>query len=980
VLEVGCGAGVFGEALKKRQACEVVGIEIDARAAAEAGGRLDRVVEGDVEAIDFDALGSFDVIVCGDVLEHLREPWEVLRRLRGVLTAEGMLVVNLPNARNMDMVQQLVEGNWTYEPWGLMDIGHLRFFTRRSAEQMLEEAGFEVRSVRGTPARGHAGWHEAGRPRQITAGRLALSDLDPEEAEEFFVGQWLITAGPAARIDWGLTSVIIPTWNQLQYSQRCIESIRKHTHLPYELIVVDNGSTDGTRAWLESLSGVHLIANETNLGYPKACNQGLRAAKGENLLLLNNDTVVTPGWLRRLLERLHSAEDVGIVGPLTNYAVGEQRIEPPYRDLAQLDGFAWELGRRHRGASFATGMLVGFCLLMRRDVLDRIGLLDEGFGIGTFEDTDLSFRATKEGYRLLVCQDAFVHHFGSRTISGNAVGVHELLEQNRLRFETKWGLAGQPGVAEPEVVDPRRPVRAEQGGGDERRREGLPAAAGRPRISLCMIARDEEPRLRECLQSVRAYVDEMIVVDTGSRDRTPEIARELGAKVIESQWRDSFSAARNTSLEQATGDWVFWMDADDVLPPESGEALRQAVAGAGDEVLGFVAQVRCPPGPGEFGATVVDHVKLFRNRPDLRFELRIHEQILPSIRRGGGEIAPAPITVLHQNYDCSAEGQRRKRERDRRLLALDLAENPEHPFVHFNAGMTAVHEGDYERAVHHLRQSIQLAEPHESHVRKAYALLTSSYRAQRMMEEALLACQEGRTHYPDDPELMFQQALIHQSMRALPEAAKLLERLLATAASRDYLASIDEGISSYKARHNLGVVYEEMGKAQEAEQCWLQVVEERPDFLPAWLLLAQRSAAAGGEERGHDLARRAQAAGQPVALDLILGWLAFSDGDLGEAQRRMQAVVTGRPGFDAGYRYLSHALLKAGEREKVERVLQRLLELAPDDGEAHHNYASLMAEKGRREEAIAHCERALEIRPGYAPSRELLRRLRKRPG
>jgi GT2 family glycosyltransferase/tetratricopeptide (TPR) repeat protein/2-polyprenyl-3-methyl-5-hydroxy-6-metoxy-1,4-benzoquinol methylase len=973
VLDVGCGAGVFGEVLKKRQGCEVVGVEIDARAAAEARGRLDHVVEGDVEGANLEALGSFDVVVCGDILEHLREPGELLGRLRRLLAVDGLLVAHVPNARNMDIVQQLVEGNWTYQPWGLMDREHLRFFTRRSAEQMLEEAGYEVTGVRGMPARGLAGWQQAGRPRQITAGRLAVSDLDPEEAEEFFIAQWLVTARPAARVDWGLTSIIIPTWNQLPYTQRCLESIRTHTHLPYELIFVDNGSTDGTREWLASLSGVHVIANETNLGFPKACNQGLSAARGENLLLLNNDTVVTPGWLRRMLEHLHGAEDVGLVGPLTNYAVGDQRIDPPYRDLAQLDGFAWELGRRQRGKSFATGMLVGFCLLTRREVLDRIGLLDEEFGLGTFEDTDLSFRVTKAGYRLLVCQDAFVHHFGSRTISSGAVEVHDLLEQNRRRFEAKWGLEGRPGVAEPEEVDTGEKRAAGQVGGERRRQEEATSVRGRPRISLCMIARDEESHLRECLESVRLYVEEMIVVDTGSRDRTAEIARECGAKLIEGQWRDSFSAARNLSLEHATGDWVFWMDADDVLPPESGEALRRAVEGAGEKLLGFVAQVRCPPGPGDFGDTVVDHVKLFRNRPDLRFELRLHEQVLPSIRRAGGEIAPAPITVLHRNYDFSAQAQQRKRERDRRLLALDLEENPEHPFVHFNVGMTAAHEGDHGRAVDHLRRSLELAKSHESHVRKAYALLASSYRAQGLLEEALRACEEGRSHYPEDPELMFQQAMVQQSRGKLSEAAALLEQLLGKDRPRDYLASVDAGIVGYKARHNLGVVYSELGRRDDAARQWRQVTQEEPSFRPSWQALGELLIAGGEAAELAALAAEAQRV-DGVTGDLLRGQAARRRGDLEEAERRLRAAAGRESEAPECQRLLSYVLLERGERDEVEDVLRRLIELDPRDGEAHHNLGALLLERGRAREAVPLCERAVDLRPGYEPSRDVLAR------
>jgi len=112
VLDVGCAAGVFGENLKRRQGCEVVGIELDSSAAAEARSRLDKVIQADIETLDLSSLGSFDAIVCGDILEHLRQPGEVLKRLRGAVNPNGVLIASFPNIRHMAVVQQLVEGNW----------------------------------------------------------------------------------------------------------------------------------------------------------------------------------------------------------------------------------------------------------------------------------------------------------------------------------------------------------------------------------------------------------------------------------------------------------------------------------------------------------------------------------------------------------------------------------------------------------------------------------------------------------------------------------------------------------------------------------------------------------------------------------------------------------------------------------------------------------------------------------------------------
>jgi len=925
---------------------------------ARAGGprrELVTLTPVKAERANLRARGPFEAILCDGALARLRQPVEMLKKLREALTPEGRLVLRAPNLRHMDVLQALVEGGQPQEPAG---------FTRRSLEVLLQEAGFAVTQVQGVPGPGHAEWQQVGGPGELRAGRMGISDLDPEEAEEFFFSEWVVSAQPAPEVDWGLTSVVMLTWNELPYTQRCLASLRRHTRLPIELIVVDNGSTDGTVAWLESQPDLHLIVNPSNLGFPKAANQGIAAAKGRQILLLNNDIVLTAGWLGRLLAHLHASPQVGMVGPCSNFVSGPQQVPVSYQNLVELESFAWRLGRSKRGQYRGTDRLVGFCLLIKRELLDRVGVLDEQFGLGCFEDDDLCRRATAAGYELRICDDAFVHHYGGRSFIGNQVPFSELMAGNQQRFLRKWGTTPAPLPA-PTMSQPLALL------GDRRPASSAQRRAGQPTISLCMIVRNEADKLRACLDSARPYVDEMIVVDTGSTDATAEIARACGATVIQSEWQDSFSAARNVSLAHATGEWIFWLDADDVLPPASGEALRRSVQEASTQVLGFVAQVHCPAGPGEEGETVVDHVKLFRNRPDLRFELRIHEQILPSIRRAGGEIARAPIHVHHAHYDHSPEGQARKRARDARLLALDLQEAPDHPFVHFNVGMTACHEHDYATAVHHLRQSIQLSHPSDSQVRKAYALLASAQRAQGQPAAARATCEEGLGHYPRDGELLFNLALAYQQAGDLGEAEASFQQLLSLPERGDHLASIDTGIFSYKARHNLAVVLQGMGKLAEAEAAWQQALAEQPEFLPGWLALGDLLLDQQRQEEFAQLARRAQRVDGAMGA-LLLARAALRQGEPVQAESHLRAALEKRPDLVEGWRLLSHVLLRRGERQEVESVLRRLVALTPGDGEALHNLGTLLVETGRAQEAIAHLQQAVALRPEYPPSQELL--------
>jgi 2-polyprenyl-3-methyl-5-hydroxy-6-metoxy-1,4-benzoquinol methylase len=202
VLDIGCGAGRLGQALKARQPAEVVGIELAGPAARAARDCLDEVLTGDVERMELPfASGSFDTIVCGDVLEHLREPERLLRQARDWLRPAGRLIASIPNVRHHSVIRSLLDGNWTYESAGLLDQTHLGFFTRRQVERLFQDAGFTVTQVGVVPGPGYAEWHGQGRPGEVRVGRLHIKELSSEEAEEFFAYQFLVTAIPGSGIN-----------------------------------------------------------------------------------------------------------------------------------------------------------------------------------------------------------------------------------------------------------------------------------------------------------------------------------------------------------------------------------------------------------------------------------------------------------------------------------------------------------------------------------------------------------------------------------------------------------------------------------------------------------------------------------------------------------------------------------------------------------------------------------------------------------
>ncbi|MEC1007017.1 glycosyltransferase [Bacillus subtilis] len=236
------------------------------------------------------------------------------------------------------------------------------------------------------------------------------------------------------------TSIIVLTYNQLALTKQCLESIWKHTNNDcIEVIVIDNGSHDGTRDYLKQITSIKAIFNKMNEGFAKACNQGLEVASGDNILFLNNDTVVTNQWLEPMIKLLYQDDKIGMVGPVSNYVSGPQQVPVNYTNVEEIEDFSRLYCLQQRGRSKAVLRLVGFCLLVKKKVLDEVGGFDERFVGGSFEDDDLSLRVLQAGYQLKIALDSFVHHHGHATFTGNPdLSINQLYEENRQRFIDKW--------------------------------------------------------------------------------------------------------------------------------------------------------------------------------------------------------------------------------------------------------------------------------------------------------------------------------------------------------------------------------------------------------------------------------------------------------------------------------------------------------------------------------------------------------------
>jgi GT2 family glycosyltransferase len=233
--------------------------------------------------------------------------------------------------------------------------------------------------------------------------------------------------------------IVVPVHNEAEMTGQFLESLREYTGHPFRLILVDNGSRDLPRSLIDGFPGALWVRLAENLGFAGGCNAGIRAGRNPLVLVVNNDLILTRGWLTRLVHALTRNENVAAVAACSNYSIEDQQVDiGPFWDEESMHLKAGAFAKRHarliEDVPFASGM----CLLLRREVLDRTGLFDERFGPGNFEDNDLCLRIKNLGLRVVVARDVFVYHLGNRTFRQLRIDYKRQIERNQRIFRKKW--------------------------------------------------------------------------------------------------------------------------------------------------------------------------------------------------------------------------------------------------------------------------------------------------------------------------------------------------------------------------------------------------------------------------------------------------------------------------------------------------------------------------------------------------------------
>lgn len=504
-----------------------------------------------------------------------------------------------------------------------------------------------------------------------------------------------------------------------------------------------------------------------------------------------------------------------------------------------------------------------------------------------------------------------------------------------------------------------------------------------PTLSLCMIVKNEEKFLPQCLESVRDVVDEIIVVDTGSTDSTVEVARGFGAKVFPYEWSDDFSAARNFSLEQATGDWALILDADEKLEASDKPKLREAMryaAQPGVNIGGYALPFRNYL-EGEDSGPVILHyaTRLFRRLPGVKFSGRIHEEATPSIYGLGLQVAFANILIHHYGYNASIVSARHKMERTYSLLFKQLEEEPDNPFHLYNLANTYQCDGKYAEALPYFEKAAALMKPDAFYAASVYNGWATCLYCVKRYHEAIEKCLISLRRQPDHPETHYTLGLNYNALGRHDEAIRHFEK--AIAAGKTFSIGIsDLSVSGYKAYFSIGQAYMAKKDRARAIEYFRRAVEMQPGFVPAQFHLGVMCAEAGQTEEAK-AALEFVLSREPAHAEACecLANLYVREGHSAKAIALYERLLEENPDCEVAHCNLGN-LLSAMEDERAIAHYRRALELNPRRAETHNNLGVALARQGKLAEAEEHYRAALRWQPNYAEAHSNLGALRFQQG
>jgi tetratricopeptide (TPR) repeat protein len=346
-----------------------------------------------------------------------------------------------------------------------------------------------------------------------------------------------------------------------------------------------------------------------------------------------------------------------------------------------------------------------------------------------------------------------------------------------------------------------------------------------------MIVKNEEKNVGECLETVREFADQVVVVDTGSIDRTVEIAEEYGAKAIRSEWRGDFSYSRNISLDHATSQWILWLDADDRVPLSEAKKFKRLKKAPPDRA--FYLNVRNVQ-QGGFGEQWYQ-LRMFPNHPEIRFERKVHEQVAFAIRRLNMPVFREDVRIDHVGYE-SPELKRQKAMRNREILLAEVSQYRRDPAYVCSIGDSYFLTEDFDTAIQWYQKVLEIPDGERrqpdifrqmpTSIALSYQRMGDWEKAQRWIEKAIQAS-------PQKIDSLFLAAGLREKMRDLAGAAALYERIIQAPASHTTYAADLEGLKA-RSLVFLGKIHAKREMYNEAELVFRTCIERYPQVLNSY--------------------------------------------------------------------------------------------------------------------------------------------------